>query len=101
MKGKIGGTVSQIEAGDELSGSIINPHPLLFNILKSLSRLSLPLSVAHTYTHNRDATCAAELPLAATAPSERSSGKKKGKKGGASKDPPNVKGICRIPEALK
>lgn len=37
MKGKIGGTVRQIEAGDELSGSIINPHPLLFNILKSLT----------------------------------------------------------------
>lgn len=37
MKGKIGGIVRQIEAGDELSGSIINPHPLLFNILKSLS----------------------------------------------------------------
>lgn len=35
MEGKIGGTVRQIEAGDELSGSIINPHPLLFNILKT------------------------------------------------------------------
>lgn len=35
MKVKIRGTVRQIEAGDELSGSIINPHPLLFNILKS------------------------------------------------------------------
>lgn len=33
--GKIVGTVRQIEAGDELSGSIINPHPLLFNILKT------------------------------------------------------------------
>lgn len=29
------GTVRQIEAGDELSGSIINPHPLLFNILRT------------------------------------------------------------------
>lgn len=44
MKGKIGGIVRQIEAGDELSGSIINPHPLLFNILKSLAR-------THTLTH--------------------------------------------------
>lgn len=35
MKVKIRGTVRQIEAGDELSGSIINPHQLLFNILKS------------------------------------------------------------------
>lgn len=35
MEGKIVGTVRQIEAGDELSGSIINPHPLLFNILKT------------------------------------------------------------------
>lgn len=35
MEGKIGGTVRQIEAGDELSGSIINLHPLLFNILKT------------------------------------------------------------------
>ena len=42
MEGKIGGTVRQIEAGDELSGSIINPHPLLFNILKT-----------HTHTHTR------------------------------------------------
>lgn len=40
METKIGGTVRQIEAGDELSGSIINPHPLLFNILKT-----------HTHTH--------------------------------------------------
>lgn len=40
MEGKIGGTVRQIEGGDELSGSIINPHPLLFNILKT-----------HTHTH--------------------------------------------------
>lgn len=40
MEGKIGETVRQIEAGDELSGSIINPHPLLFNILKT-----------HTHTH--------------------------------------------------
>lgn len=47
MEGKIGGTVRQIEAGDELSGSIINPHPLLFNILKThtahiLSRAPAP-----------------------------------------------------------
>lgn len=35
MEGKIVGTVRQIGAGDELSGSIINPHPLLFNILKT------------------------------------------------------------------
>lgn len=37
MEEKIVGTVRQIEAGDELSGSIINPHPLLFNILKTPS----------------------------------------------------------------
>lgn len=47
MEVKIGGTVRQIEAGDELSGSIINPHPLLFNILKThtphiLSRAPAP-----------------------------------------------------------
>lgn len=48
MKGKIGGIVRQIEAGDELSGSIINPHPLLFNILKSLS-----LSLTHAHAQSR------------------------------------------------
>lgn len=29
------GTVSQVDAGDRLSGFIINPNPLLFNILKT------------------------------------------------------------------
>lgn len=56
MEGKIGGTVRQIEAGDELSGSIINLHPLLFNILKS-----------HTHNHTHTLN---ELP--AILPSERS-----------------------------
>lgn len=55
MEGKIGGTVRQIEAGDELSGSIINPHPLLFNILKT-----------HTHTYRT------ELQLPAILPGERS-----------------------------
>lgn len=97
MKGKIGGTVRQIEAGDELSGSIINPHPLLFNILKSLSHLSLPLCRTHTHTYYTQARCGVRS--SATAPCK--SMKKREKKGAVSKDPPNVKGICRIPEALK
>lgn len=46
VEGKIGGKVRQIEAGDELSGSIINPHPLLFNILKT-----------HTHTHTEPSPC--------------------------------------------
>lgn len=87
MKGKIGGIVRQIEAGDELSGSIINPHPLLFNILKSLS---LTHTLTHAHTQSR-----AERGLAATLPSERSA-----KKSGFN-DPFNVKGIRCIPEVLK
>ena len=75
MEGKIGGTVRQIEAGDELSGSIINPHPLLFNILK-------------THTHRDTHTRRVEQQLPEMLSAKRS----------GSKDPPNVKDICRIPK---
>lgn len=60
MKGKIGGIVRQIGAGDELSGSIINPHPLLFNILKSSS--APPPIHTHAYTHTEQSRAAATLP---------------------------------------
>lgn len=79
MEGKIGGTVRQIEAGDELSGSIINPHPLLFNILKT-----------HTHTHT---VRRAAAPCNAAIREEQEKSR--------SKDPPNVKGICCIPKVLK
>lgn len=78
MEGKIGGTVRQIEAGDELSGFIINPHPLLFNILK-------------THTHTRgDTDCAEQQQISASLSSKRSQ-KRRG-----SEDPPNVGGITCI-----
>lgn len=76
MERKIGGTVRQIEAGDELSGSIINPHPLLFNILK---------------THTPHILSRAPLQYCR----EREAGMER------SEDPPNVKGICCIPTVLK
>lgn len=79
MEGKIGGTVRQIEGGDELSGSIINPHPLLFNILKT-----------HTHTH---------IPSRAAAPCNTTTREEQERSG--SKYPPNVKGICCVPKVLK
>lgn len=78
MEGKIGETVRQIEAGDELSGSIINPHPLLFNILKT-----------HTHTHTLSRAAAPCNTI------------RKEQERSDSKDPPNVKGVCCIPKVLK
>lgn len=73
MKVKIRGTVRQIEAGDELSGSIINPHPLLFNILKShtCSKLQLTAIVPSERSTKR-ATVTIPLMLKASAASQRS-----------------------------
>lgn len=81
MEGKIGGTVRQIEAGDELSGSIINPHPLLFNILKTHS---------HTEAHMLRRAAA---PCNTIIREER--------EGSGSKDPCDVKDVDCIPKVLK
>lgn len=73
-KGRLWGTVRQIGAGDELSGSIINPHPLLFNILKT-----------HTpHILNR-------------APAQRIT-TREGEGLGRCKDPLDVKRICFFPK---
>lgn len=66
------GTVRQIEAGDELSGSIINPHPLLFNILKTPT------------THTEQSSASVQHGVSES-----------------SKAQPNVKGICCIPKGLR
>ncbi|MED6263267.1 hypothetical protein CHARACLAT_002741 [Characodon lateralis] len=71
MEDKIVGTVRQIEAGDELSGSIINPHPLLFNILKTPTAHSEQSSISVQHDYGR--TLKISLMLKASAASEKDS----------------------------
>ena len=103
MKGKIGGIVRQIEAGDELSGSIINPHPLLFNILKSLCLslcLSLSLSPPHSHTHSHTHAYTHKAKQSRAAARCNAAIREEYEKSGFN-DPFNVKGICCSPEVLK